>query len=100
MNAYVGITDWEWFQLLRQQVQPAEANFWKPGGNQVFRALTPGELFLFKLHSPRNYIVGGGVFAHSSLLPVSLAWKSFRSEERRVGKECRSRVALDHQKRT
>ena len=49
----------------------------KPGGNQLFRALSPGELFLFKLHSPRNYIVGGGVFAHSSLLPVSLAWKSF-----------------------
>jgi putative restriction endonuclease len=32
---------------------------------------------LFKLHSPHNYIVGGGVFAHSTILPVSLAWEAF-----------------------
>ena len=37
----------------------------------------PGELFLFKLHSPLDYIVGGGVFAYSSLIPISLAWESF-----------------------
>jgi predicted ATP-dependent Lon-type protease len=37
-------------------------------------ALQPGELFLFKLHSPRNFIVGGGVFARADILPVSLAW--------------------------
>jgi putative restriction endonuclease len=54
-----------------------EVNFWQPGGNHQFRALEPGELFLFKLHSPRNFIVGGGFFAHSTLLPVSLAWEAF-----------------------
>jgi len=32
---------------------------------------------LFKLHSPRDFIVGGGLFAHWSRLPVSLAWEAF-----------------------
>jgi putative restriction endonuclease len=52
-------------------------NFWQPGGQRVFGSLAPGELFLFKLHSPHNFIVGGGVFAHATLLPVSLAWSCF-----------------------
>jgi putative restriction endonuclease len=51
-------------------------NFWAPSGAS-FRALQPGELFLFKLHSPRNYIVGGGVFAQAMALPCSLAWEAF-----------------------
>jgi putative restriction endonuclease len=34
-------------------------------------------ILLFKLHSPQNYIVGGGFFAHSAILPVSLAWEAF-----------------------
>jgi putative restriction endonuclease len=55
-----------------------EINFWKPGGKHRFGALQPGELFLFKLHSPRNFIVGGGLFAYSTILPVSLAWESFQ----------------------
>jgi hypothetical protein len=52
-------------------------NFWQPGGRTNFRALQPGELFLFKLHAPRNFIVGGGVFARADILPVSLAWDAF-----------------------
>ena len=54
-----------------------EVNFWQPGGKQRFQSLRPGELFLFKLHSPQNFIVGGGLFTHSSILPVSLAWEAF-----------------------
>jgi putative restriction endonuclease len=54
-----------------------EVNFWQPGGHQVFRTLSPNEPFLFKLHSPRDYIVGGGFFAHSTILPISLAWNAF-----------------------
>jgi putative restriction endonuclease len=54
-----------------------EVNFWQPGGSRRFKALSPGELFLFKLHSPNNYIVGGGFFATSSLLPLSMAWETF-----------------------
>jgi len=34
-------------------------------------------MFLFKLHSPNDYIVGGGFFAYSTILPVSLAWETF-----------------------
>ncbi|MFO1046680.1 MAG: hypothetical protein U1E52_02080 [Geminicoccaceae bacterium] len=52
-------------------------NFWAPSGRNEFRALQPGELFLFKLHSPRNFIVGGGVFAHANNMPCSLAWEAF-----------------------
>lgn len=77
MKAYVGVTDFDWFELLSRQAGLDEVNFWQPGGSRQFKALSPGELFLFKLHSPRNYVVGGGVFAHSTLLPVSLAWSSF-----------------------
>ena len=77
MRAYVGITDFRWFDLLRGLPHPDDINFWQPSGNQEFKALKPGELFLFKLHSPNNYIVGGGLYAHSSLLPISLAWESF-----------------------
>ena len=77
MQAYVGITDLGWFNLLRSLPKIDEVNFWQPSGNRQFRALNPGELFLFKLHSPHDYIVGGGLYVHSSLLPISLAWDTF-----------------------
>jgi putative restriction endonuclease len=54
-----------------------EVNFWQPSGRHQFRALEPGQPFLFKLHSPDDYIVGGGFFQHFSIVPVSLAWESF-----------------------
>lgn len=77
MKTFIGVTDNDWFELLARQPDIEEVNFWQPGGQHLFRALRPGELFLFKLHSPQNFIVGGGVFAHATLLPVSLAWSSF-----------------------
>lgn len=77
MKIYVGVTDFDWFKYLSSISNIDEINFWQPGGNTIFKALEPGDLFLFKLHSPHNYIVGGGFFAHSTLLPVSLAWSSF-----------------------
>jgi putative restriction endonuclease len=77
VNSFIGITDSNWYELLRQQPDIDEANFWQPGGTRRFKALEPGELFLFKLHSPRDFIVGGGFFAHSSLMPISLAWSAF-----------------------
>lgn len=77
LKAYVGITDQDWFEFLRSRRNLDELNFWQPGGQTQFRALSVGEPFLFKLHSPRNYIVGGGFFTHSSLLPCSLAWEAF-----------------------
>ena len=51
-------------------------NFWAPSATP-FKALTPGEFFLFKLHAPENFIVGGGVFAYANILPCSLAWEAF-----------------------
>ena len=51
-------------------------NFWAPSAAN-FRALQPGEMFLFKPHAPRNVIVGGGIFAYANALPCSLAWEAF-----------------------
>ncbi len=76
INSYIAVTDKLWFSLLRSQQGIDEVNFWLPSG-RVFKALKPGQLFLFKLHFPDNYIVGGGFFAHSTVLPVSLAWDAF-----------------------
>ncbi len=77
-KAFVGVTDHDWYEFLSSRPELTEVNFWQPGGRTLFKALKPGELFLFKLHSPNNYIVGGGFFAASSLLPLSLAWETFR----------------------
>jgi len=76
MKFWVGLTDYEWFRFL-SALKPDELNFWKPSAESRFSALQPGEIFLFKLHSPRNYIVGGGVFSSYSVLPISMAWEAF-----------------------
>jgi putative restriction endonuclease len=77
MKLYVGVTDNDWYRFLKQLPNIDEINFWQPGGTHLFKALRPGELFLFKLHSPQNFIAGGGFFTHSSILPISLAWEAF-----------------------
>ena len=76
MRMYVGITDFDWFKTLKQ-ANCDEVNFWKPGGRTNFKVLNEGDMFLFKLHSPRDYIVGGGFFLKFSILPSSLAWEAF-----------------------
>jgi len=76
INSYIGVTDKQWFSLLRSQEGIDEVNFWLPSA-RGFRVLNTGDLFLFKLHYPDNYIVGGGLFAHYTVLPVSLAWEAF-----------------------
>jgi putative restriction endonuclease len=76
ISLVVAVTDSDWFEMLRHRTDLAEVNFWAPSGAN-FRALQPGELFLFKLHSPRNFIVGGGIFAYANTLPCSLAWEAF-----------------------
>lgn len=77
LNLYVGLTDSDWHRFLSEGPSREEVNFWQPSGRTQFRALRPGELFLFKLHHPHNFIVGGGIFGHASILPVSLAWQVF-----------------------
>lgn len=75
MKIYVGITDKNWYDQLKDQ-KPEEVNFWKPGSSN-FKALQTNDMFLFKLHYPKNYIVGGGFFVRFSLLPPFLAWQAF-----------------------
>jgi putative restriction endonuclease len=72
----VAITDLDWFESLRNRSDLTEVNFWAPSG-AAFRALEPGEVFLFKLHAPHNFIVGGGVFTWANSFPCSLAWEAF-----------------------
>lgn len=98
MKLYVGVTDDKWFQFLASR-QPDEVNFWKPGGNVAFRALDPGAPFLFKLHSPHNFIVGGGFFVSYAALPLGLAWESFR-EKNGVQNLSQFREAILHYRKT
>lgn len=88
----IAVTDGDWFELLRKQPELGEVNFWAPSA-QNFRALQAGELFLFKLHAPRNYIVGGGVFTYANALPCSLAWEAFGvANGARSAREMRARI--------
>jgi putative restriction endonuclease len=89
----VAVTDRGWFDHLRTLPDLAEVNFWAPSGTN-FQALEPGELFLFKLHAPYNFIVGGGVFAYSNTLPCSLAWEAFGEANGAASlSEMRARIA-------
>lgn len=103
VKLFVGITDRTWFERLSTE-QPDEVNFWQPSGERRFRALAPGELFLFKLHAPEDFIVGGGVFSHASNVPLSFAWEAFGTKNgvatlaemrRRIAKYRRDDALLD-----
>jgi putative restriction endonuclease len=76
MKFWVGITDKDWFDFLSDlSPPPDEVNFWQPSAVSTFQAIPAGGLFLFKLHSPLNYITGGGFFISYSSLPISIAWQ-------------------------
>ncbi len=93
VNLLVAVTDDDWFELLRTMPSLSEVNFWAPSRTS-FKALQPGELFLFKLHAPRNYIVGGGIFAYSNTLPCSVAWEAFGNANGAHSlREMRARIA-------
>jgi putative restriction endonuclease len=76
VRIFIGVTHKPWFDYLAG-LSPDEVNFWQPSGTGEFKALRPGDLFLFKLKSPWNVIAGGGVFEHASVAPLSLAWEAF-----------------------
>ena len=76
MKFFVGVTDNKWFAFLASR-KPDEVNFWRPGGTGTFQIIPTGAPFLFKLHSPDNFIAGGGFFVKHSNLPLSLAWEAF-----------------------
>lgn len=94
MRFFVGITDRDWFDYLSQIEELDEVNFWQPSGSTQFNSLQVGEPFLFKLHSPENYIVGGGFFSHFTILPASFAWKTFGKKNGAATEEdMRTRIA-------
>lgn len=76
MQLFVAITDSDWFNYL-SELCPDEVNFWQPSSSGAFHSLSPGEPLLFKLHSPNNFIVGGGFFSHYTVLPASFTWSAF-----------------------
>jgi putative restriction endonuclease len=93
INLVIAVTDGNWYEMLRRHPSLDEVNFWAPSAAN-FRALRPGELFLFKLHAPRNVIVGGGIFAYANALPCSLAWEAFgEMNGARSAQEMRARIA-------
>jgi putative restriction endonuclease len=79
MKFYVAVTDDSWFYHLRDlNPPPDEVNFWTPGLQPVPHAV--GTPWLFKLHSPNNFIVGGGYFMHYSQMPLNIAWEAFEQK--------------------
>lgn len=77
VRAYVGVTDWDWYQFLRARAA-TEVNFWQPSGGRRFTAIAQGAPFLFKTHySHGNRIVGGGFLSGWASLPMSRAWEFF-----------------------
>ncbi len=78
MIFWVGITDTDWFTYL-SNIKPDEVNFWQPGTTRPMH-MEPGTLFLFKLHAPHNYVVGGGYFVRFTVLPCFLAWEAFQEK--------------------
>lgn len=76
MKIYLGLTEDSWYENLKEESFD-EVNFWRPNISRKFRALDTNEMFLFKLHSPSQAIVGGGFFVRYSLLPSFLAWDIF-----------------------
>ena len=76
MRFWVGVTDKAWYEQLRAQA-PDEVNFWQPSARRLAEFLEPGVPFLFKLHAPDNFVVGGGFFVRFSALPARLAWEAF-----------------------
>jgi len=80
MKCFVGVTDGAWYRFLSHRPDLDEVNFWQPSGRPLFKALSRGDPFLFKLKYPDNAICGGGFFEHASILPCGIAWDTFGEE--------------------
>lgn len=72
MKFWVGVTDKNWFDFLQAR-QPDDVNCWQPSPTRPAKFLESGVPFLFKLHSPRNFVVGGGFYVRYSVLSARLA---------------------------
>ena len=77
MNAFIGLTNWDWFQFLSAQRDLDEVNFWRPSDTRR-TSLASGTPFLFKLHQDRGgAIVGFGIFAAFTAKEAWIAWEAF-----------------------
>lgn len=76
MKFFVGVTNNKWFEYLAAR-QPDEVNFWRPRSQHDFRAIPVGAPFLFKLHAPLNFIVGGAYFVKHVHYPLQMVWQAF-----------------------
>ncbi len=70
MKFFVGVTNNKWFKFL-SDLKPDEVNFC--GLVVSSFTLFSWSTISFKLHSPDNYVAGGGFFVSHSNLPLSLA---------------------------
>ena len=98
----VGVTNETWFKRLKELSQSEYldvVNFWTPNPGKSFQALERGELFLFKLHNPNNYIVGGGFFREYQTMPCSLAWKIY-GKKNGASSEAEMRAQIAQYRRT
>ena len=95
MKLFVGVTNNEWFRFLAERM-PDEVNFWRPRSQTDFKVLTQGDVFLFKLHSPLDFIAGGGVFVSHRFLPMPLAWQAFGENNGVPDFETFERYILEH----
>lgn len=95
MKLFVGVTNNEWFRFLAQRM-PDEVNFWRPRSQTDFKAITQGDVFLFKLHSPLDFIAGGGIFVSHRFLPLPLAWQAFGENNGVPDYETFERRILEH----
>jgi putative restriction endonuclease len=95
MKLFVGVTNNEWFRFLSER-KPDEVNFWRPRSQMDFKALQPGDLFLFKLHSPLDFIVGGGVFLKHDRFPLAWVWQAFGLKNGVPDYETFERRILEH----
>src|SRR5437588_2884476 len=93
VKAFVAVTDTDWFEFLSELNPQDEVNFWQPSPHGSFKSLEIAEPLLFKLHSPDDFIVGGGFFLRWTSLPASLAWDAFGEKNgARSFAEMRSRI--------
>ena len=97
MKFFVGVTNNEWFEYLAAR-QPDEVNFWRPRSQDQVRAIKSGELFLFKLHAPYNFIAGGGIFLKHTFFPLPFAWRAFGENNGAPDYETFERMIFGHRR--
>lgn len=68
---FVAVANKSLFDQLSALLRALRSNFFRTSGTTQFWARQPGGLFLFELHAPDNFIVGGGMFIilHRAVVP-------------------------------